>query len=96
MVAMATGRTAIKRLLDMLRWHSEPWQPSEIEIDMEIEREVARMKAEDRARELLRPHRVDQAAMEASRCYADDTCTFDIGCPFAVHCLATDDAQRRA
>jgi hypothetical protein len=40
----------------------------------------------DRIRERLAPHRADQAAVEASPCYAADTCTLDPGCPFAAHC----------
>jgi len=50
----------------------------------------------EQARDRLRPHRVDQEALEASRCYADDTCTLDAGCPFAATCFGIDDALRQA
>jgi len=40
---------------------------------------------------LSRSHVDDWDALRACRCYTEDTCTLDIGCPFAVNCLAAED-----
>jgi hypothetical protein len=45
----------------------------------------------EQIRDRLRPHRADQAAMEASTCYEADTCTLDPSCPFSVHCLEVEE-----
>jgi hypothetical protein len=37
----------------------------------------------------LARHRADQAAVEASNCYAADTCTLDVDCPFIVSCVGS-------
>lgn len=52
------------------------------------------MSTPDEVAAFLSRHRADQAAMEASRCYAADTCTLDIGCPFAVNCLEVEGRNR--
>jgi hypothetical protein len=45
----------------------------------------------EQAHARLSPHRADQAAVEASDCYAADTCTLDVDCPFFVGCLGSVD-----
>jgi hypothetical protein len=35
----------------------------------------------------------DWDALHACRCYAEDRCMMDTGCPFAVHCLAAENEE---
>jgi hypothetical protein len=47
----------------------------------------------EQARTRLSPHRADQAAVEASNCYAADTCVLDVDCPFIIGCLGAEGLQ---